>query len=104
MEYKLGIKIDVLKEAVPVAASAGGRDFAVMKVGDALHVLDGKCSHKGGPLAEGHIENGELICPWHKGAFNINTGKASKKTGWVTNINIYKTRVDTADGEIYVEF
>ena len=102
-EYKLGIKISALKDNQPVAASAGGKDFAVVKVDGKIHVLDGVCTHQGGPLGEGSIDNGELICPWHAGAYDINTGKADENTHWVTDINVYRVRVDSADGEIYVE-
>lgn len=102
-EYKIGINISVLKDNEPVPAKAGGKDFAVVKVDGKIHVLDGICTHHGGPLGEGHIDNGELICPWHSGAFNIDTGKADENTPWVTDINVYKARVDSGDGEIYVE-
>ena len=27
--------------------------------------LDNRCPHQGGPLGDGQIENGYLICPWH---------------------------------------
>src|SRR5271154_5471440 len=103
-EYKLGMKIGDLEDSKPIPASAGGKDFAVVKVGGIVRVLDGKCSHQGGPLGEGSIDNGELICPWHAGAFNITTGKANENTHWVTDINIYRTRVDSTTGDIYVEF
>lgn len=103
-EYKLGININVLEDSRPVAASAGGKEFAVVKVEGVVRVLDGVCTHEGGPLGEGSIDNGELICPWHSGAFDVETGKADEDTHWVTDINTYKTRVDSKDGEIYVEF
>ena len=37
--------------------------------------LDNRCTHQGGPLGEGSIENGWLRCPWHGYDFNPLTGK-----------------------------
>ncbi len=103
-EYKLGIDANSLKDSEPVPAEAGGKNFAVVKFEGEIYVLDGTCTHQGGPLGEGHVDNGELICPWHAGAYDIKTGKADENTHWVTDINTYKTRVDNADGQIYIEF
>jgi nitrite reductase/ring-hydroxylating ferredoxin subunit len=103
-EYKLGININDLKDDTPVTATAGGKVFAVVKVDGKLHVLDGICTHQGGPLGEGSIDDGELICPWHSGAYDIETGKADEDTHWVTDINVYRARVDSTSGDIYVEF
>ncbi|MTI29726.1 cytochrome P450 [Xanthovirga aplysinae] len=33
------------------------------------------CPHEGGPLAEGHIENGQLVCPLHQWQFSCANGK-----------------------------
>lgn len=42
----------------------------------AIRVLDGICPHEGGPLAEGMIEHGRVVCPWHSYAFDLDTGEA----------------------------
>ncbi|MDE1834779.1 MAG: Rieske (2Fe-2S) protein, partial [Candidatus Micrarchaeota archaeon] len=49
-EYRLGINISALKDNEPVAANAGGKDFAIVKIDGKIHALDGVCTHKGGPL------------------------------------------------------
>ena len=57
--------------------SAGGRALCVANVGGAIAVLDGTCPHEGGPLGEGSIEDGRVVCPWHAFAFDVRTGAAS---------------------------
>ncbi len=37
-------------------------------------VLDNRCPHQGGPLGEGQIEDGCLICPWHGYEYDPITG------------------------------
>lgn len=56
---------------------AGGRTLCVANVNGSISVLDGTCPHEGGPLGEGMIEEGRVVCPWHGFAFDVKTGAAS---------------------------
>ncbi len=40
--------------------------------------LDNVCPHRGGPLAEGTIKHGKIVCPWHQWEFDLATGQATK--------------------------
>lgn len=51
-----------------------GRALCVATVDGTVCVLDGTCPHEGGPLGEGSIEGGKLVCPWHAYAFDVKTG------------------------------
>lgn len=46
-----------------------------------FHVIEARCSHEGGPLDEGDIEElGNkflIICPWHSFDFDLKTGSSS---------------------------
>ena len=33
-----------------------------------------RCSHMGGPLADGKLERGTVVCPWHGSRFELDTG------------------------------
>lgn len=54
--------------------TAGGRVFCVANLNGTISVLDGVCPHEGGPLGEGRIEDGRVVCPWHEFAFDLKTG------------------------------
>jgi nitrite reductase/ring-hydroxylating ferredoxin subunit len=54
--------------------SVDGRVYCVAVLSGAVCVLDGVCPHEGGPLGEGEIENGRVVCPWHSYAFDLRTG------------------------------
>jgi nitrite reductase/ring-hydroxylating ferredoxin subunit len=103
MEHKLGIKINDLEDDLVVSVSANNLSLAVVKHEGKIYALDSKCTHEGGPLGEGHIDNGELICPWHSGAFSLESGAADENTPWVTDVKSYRVRVDATTGDIYVE-
>lgn len=51
-----------------------GRALCVANVGGTVCVLDGTCPHEGGPLGEGVIEDGRVVCPWHGYAYDPRTG------------------------------
>jgi nitrite reductase (NADH) small subunit len=54
--------------------TAEGRSLCVANVDGTICVLDGTCPHEGGPLGEGSIEGGRVVCPWHAYAFDLRTG------------------------------
>jgi nitrite reductase (NADH) small subunit len=56
--------------------TAQGRAFCVAHVAGAVVVLDGVCPHEGGPLGEGIVEEGRVVCPWHAYAFDVSSGVA----------------------------
>jgi len=57
---------------------AGGRPFCVANVDGTIAVLNGVCPHEEGPLGEGIIEEGRVVCPWHGYAFDPRTGESEQ--------------------------
>jgi len=55
---------------------AQGREIAIFNYGGEIFALDNECTHVGGPLCDGEIEGGKVICPWHGAEFDIRTGRA----------------------------
>jgi len=54
--------------------SADGRPLCIANVGGVIRALDNECPHRGGPLSEGMIEGGNIVCPWHAWTFDVATG------------------------------
>jgi nitrite reductase/ring-hydroxylating ferredoxin subunit len=57
---------------------ADGRAFAVFKWDGQFYCVDDLCSHGEASLAEGYVEDGEIVCPYHLGSFCIHSGEARK--------------------------
>lgn len=55
-----------------------GRALCVAHVSGTISVLDGVCPHEGGPLGEGIVEEGRVVCPWHAYAFDVRTGASQQ--------------------------
>jgi len=49
--------------------------FAVCNSGGELCVVSGVCLHQGGPLGQGQIHDGRIVCPYHLWEFDCRTGE-----------------------------
>ncbi len=56
------------------AIVVGDRAICLVRTPDGYRALDNRCPHQGGPLGEGHIEDGWVICPWHGFEYDPTTG------------------------------
>jgi len=52
----------------------GDQEIAVFHLAGAYYAMDDICTHDGGPLAEGLIEDHVIECPRHGARFDIRTG------------------------------
>jgi nitrite reductase (NADH) small subunit len=52
-----------------------GEQVAVFRLRDgSLRALSAVCPHRGGPIADGQIDNSIVLCPLHLNAFELDTG------------------------------
>lgn len=101
MAFQKAIKESDVPEGQVRKATLGKREVAVIRKGGKFYCLDGVCTHEGGPLGEGSLNDGQLVCPWHEGRFDIATGEADPETDWVTDVKSFKTKVE--GGYVHVD-
>ncbi|KIS26253.1 (2Fe-2S)-binding protein [Arthrobacter sp. SPG23] len=57
------------------AFGVDGEQVAVFRLRDGtLRALSAVCPHKGGPIADGTIDQDVVLCPLHQNAFRLDTG------------------------------
>ncbi len=79
---------------------ANGLKLAVANVSGKYYCSNSTCTHEGGPLCEGSIdEKGALTCPWHGSVFDIRTGKVQNGPA-VDAVKVYKVTV--RKGELFI--
>jgi nitrite reductase/ring-hydroxylating ferredoxin subunit/uncharacterized membrane protein len=65
--------------ALPENAMARGRapdaDVLVVRQHGQVCALVHSCSHLGGPLSEGTLNDGSVVCPWHGSEFALEDGR-----------------------------
>lgn len=72
------------------------RRIAVFHLDDGFYAIEDICTHDGGPLAEGEVEEDVVICPRHGAKFSIRTGAALSLPA-ITPVDAYPVRVDGED-------
>ncbi len=56
------------------AVEAEGRRIALFNRGGDYFAIDDACTHRGGPLSEGEVNDTVVTCPWHGATYDIATG------------------------------
>jgi nitrite reductase/ring-hydroxylating ferredoxin subunit len=69
------IPLDELVESQPQTIQLNDTPVVVVRKGDDVFALVGRCSHAGGPLGEGKVEADTIKCPWHGSTFKLATGE-----------------------------
>jgi len=75
------------------------RQFCVARSGGEIAVMDGLCPHQEGPLGQGLIEDGRVVCPWHAWAFDLKTGQAQHTDR--ARVQVYPASVE--NGALIIE-
>ena len=64
----------------------GNTVLCVATVGGKTLAINNVCPHRGGPLAEGTVEGGKMVCPWHQWEIDLTTGEAVQSPGTKTEV------------------
>jgi nitrite reductase/ring-hydroxylating ferredoxin subunit/uncharacterized membrane protein len=65
-----------MRESEPVLSERAGVEILLVRQGGSLCALLDRCAHQGGPLHEGKVEDGCVICPWHSSRYRLSDGAA----------------------------
>jgi nitrite reductase/ring-hydroxylating ferredoxin subunit len=52
-----------------------GQPVLLVRHAGRVRALAATCSHLGGPLADGKLEHGTVVCPWHGSRFSLEDGR-----------------------------
>jgi ferredoxin-NADP reductase/nitrite reductase/ring-hydroxylating ferredoxin subunit len=100
---KTSLKKSDLHEGKPIRIDIGSKALLLVMVNGEIYAMDAVCTHEGGPLEEGTVEDHRLTCPWHQAVFDLRTAKVSPETAWATDLNSYKVNVDNNTGELAID-
>lgn len=72
----------------------GERELAVFLDGEVVRVVDNACLHAGGPLADGTVVDGCVVCPWHGWVYELATGRCVVGSRSAGALGAYPARVE----------
>ena len=72
----VGVASNELRDGGMLLGHFDGDPVLLVRKGTAVHAMGAKCTHYGGPLAEGVFDGSTVRCPWHHACFRPENGEA----------------------------
>jgi nitrite reductase/ring-hydroxylating ferredoxin subunit len=98
MDVKVGtleqLPVDTVMEVM-----IGDQPYAICNVAGKVRALSGVCIHRGGPLGQGQIHEGHVVCPYHLWEFDCATGAYDYDPSKC--VPVFEVRMD--GGDIYIQ-
>lgn len=71
-----------------------GKSICVIRHDDKLHATSARCPHAGADLSGGWCEGGKLVCPHHRHAFDLESGRGDAGQGNYITVYPLEQRAD----------
>jgi nitrite reductase/ring-hydroxylating ferredoxin subunit/uncharacterized membrane protein len=88
-----------LRDGETLRVELDGNVMAVANIDGTFHAFQEFCTHRFGPLSEGTLQDGQVMCPWHRSCFDVRTGKVTQGPA---KVNLKTYEVEIRDGKIWV--
>jgi nitrite reductase (NADH) small subunit len=92
---KIGAESELPAENEAREFPCGEKTICVANVDGRITAMDNVCLHRGGPLGQGVIDEGTLVCPWHGWAFDPATGEAIHNR--TARVSVYPIKIENGD-------
>ena len=92
-------KWDDLSSAKPAHALVGNVDLVIVRQGDEVGVMYGRCQHRGALMADGKVEGTHLVCGVHGSTYDACTGRNIRFKG----ADLHRFTSWVADGSVWVD-
>jgi nitrite reductase (NADH) small subunit len=96
---KIGSVAELPGENEAKEFECAGKTICVARVNGEISAMDNVCVHRGGPLGQGVVMDGKIICPWHGWQFDPKTGKTLM--GRDMGVPVYRIKIE--GDEVFVE-
>ncbi len=89
-----------LEESQPLNVEVEGIDLVLIRRGDDVVALSGRCRHQGALMADGEIDGDQIVCGLHGWRYDLATGKRDDGSSGLAELTV---TIDPRWGEIFVE-
>lgn len=73
----------------------GDKMICVANVNGTISAMDNVCLHRGGPIGQGLVEKGKVVCPWHGWAWDPQSGQAAHNPN--ARVIVYPLKIEGED-------
>jgi nitrite reductase (NADH) small subunit len=92
---KIAAKSDLPAENEAREFTIGERVICIANVAGGYSAVDNVCLHRGGPLGQGTVEGGKIVCPWHGWQYHPTTGEAEHNP--TIKVAVYPLKIEGED-------
>jgi len=90
---------DELEDRMPTHALVASVDLVIVRFDDTVTVLYGRCAHRGALMADGHVDDNNLICGVHGWDYRLDTGVSE----YNNSETLPKFNAWVEDGQVFVD-
>lgn len=88
-----------LPEGSPYPVVAAGVELILIRRGEAVSALHGRCSHRGALMSDGHLQDDLVVCGVHGWRYDADTGVSPANPA----VALTKFPVQVVDDDVYVD-
>jgi nitrite reductase/ring-hydroxylating ferredoxin subunit len=92
---KIATKSDMPPSGEAREFPCGDKTICIANVDGTLSAMDNVCLHRGGPLGQGVVMGGKVVCPWHGWEYDAKTGEASHNPA--AKVAVYPIKIEGED-------
>ncbi len=93
-EFQTVAKVGDIPEGEGRSYSVNGTMVGVFLSNGTYRAINDFCPHMGAALADGHVEDDAVACPWHAWRFSLRDGTWLDNSGSSIRTACYEVRVD----------
>ena len=95
MAWHKAAKVSDIADGASQAFEIAAHSIALFRIQEKFYAIDNHCMHRGGPLADGHLEGNTVTCPWHAWQFDVKSGECHTMQG--EKQRCYTTKIEADD-------
>ena len=76
-------------------------EIVIININGDYFAIDDTCTHAGGSISEGKLDDSTIICDWHGAQFDCKNGKLLKFPAKINDLKSYKIVIES--DKIFVE-
>jgi nitrite reductase (NADH) small subunit len=92
---KIGSAADLPAEGEAREFTAGDKVICIANIRGTFSAMDNVCLHRGGPIGQGFVNAGKVVCPWHGWEWDPKTGAAAHNPA--ARLAVYRVKVEGDD-------
>jgi nitrite reductase (NADH) small subunit len=73
----------------------GDKTVCIANVEGTISAMDNVCLHRGGPIGQGTVEEGKIVCPWHGWQYDPKSGEARHNPA--ARLKVYPIKLEGDD-------